>query len=311
MMILSGVFFFIIITESFLFADADLIKIIDSTNFAHNVPYAVRYKIKDQNVIADNIRQGFLLGMTQGVLIGNNFIPFNAQNGHTHLINECLYVNDPEGFERFQYTQVTEPIDIEHYKDLVSTETLSLTRLSDCTYIRDKNNHGNWEPSITLLDLEYLRDLDISQLRYPFFGLAIFTRSNPSGIMSIQEAIETGSSETKEKNGPFNSIQIEISSSRCAEVEFDNDEGIPSKITVHSQDGRWVSVHEISDLGRTPEGFYYPQKARIVRSYDNHVLRDTSIEVEEMIIGTQALEKYPLLLPSSDEVMVIDERTKK
>jgi len=303
--------FFIIISEPFLFSDADLTKIINSTDYILNVSYAVRYKIKDKNVVADNIRQGFFLGKRQGIFIGNNFTPFDAQSAFSHLINECLYVHEPEGFEKFQYTEVTEPIDIEHYKDQVSTRTMSLTRLSDGTYIREQNKRGDWEPGIWLRDVEHLRDIEIGLFRYPFFGLAIFTRSNSSGIMSIQEAIEIGTSETIQMKSPYHSIQIETPPSRCAELEFDNDAGIPSKITIHGQDGRWASVHEVSDIGRTAEGYCYPHKARIVRSYDNHILRDTSIEVEEIIIGPRSLDKYPLFLPVSDGTMVIDERTKK
>jgi len=305
-----GVLFFIIITEPFLFSDVDLTKIIHSTDFVLNVPYAVRYKIKDNDVDADNIRQGFLLGKRQGILIDNEFTPFNAQNAFSHLVNECLYVHDPEGFEQFQYTEVIEPIDIEHYKDQISTRTMSLTRLSDGTYVREQNKRGHWSPGMWLEDVEYLRDFGISRFRYPFFGLAISTRSNSSGIMSIREAIENGSSEAIQMKSPFHSIQIEIPPSRCAELEFDNDEGIPSKITIHSQDGRWVSVHEVSEMGRTPEGFCYPRRARIVMSCDGDVLRDTSIEVEEMIMGPQSLERYPLQI-GPDEEVVVDERTLK
>jgi len=293
----------IIIYPILVFSNTNWDNIYKTTNYLTTTPFAVRYKILDKNHVGENI----INAIKEGYFPSNYNPPFC----YTYLTGECIYLNDAKGGERFQYTEVCVPEDIIKYKDFLTTHTISLTHIGDITYKRYQNKKGKWEPVVVYMDSDYLSKISASQFRFPFFGMAISSKENEYGFKNILDILSLNKPQIVNSANTFKEIEMDINEFNLyAKIEF-FDEGIPSMIFMQNKDGRWNSKQIILEKGLTSNGYIYPQKARIERSLDNRLLQETTIEIEEMIIGPQALDKYPLLLPAPDEVKIIDDRTKK
>jgi len=228
----------IILCQFSLTAGSDWNKIQKAIGFVTNQPFAVKYRITDNNIIADQIRDAYLMNKTDPSLSG--------QTGHAYLIGECLYVSDGIGNERFQYSENIIPLDMELYPDLATTETYSLTRFMDKTVIYYQDVNGLWESAKEIMPEDYLKNKSHSNYRYPLFGLALLMRENPSGFQCITDALQTNCMSKLQSGEILDNINFKLNSHNIL-ISF-SEKGIPSKILYESLDSNWQLLVEVSEI---------------------------------------------------------------
>ncbi len=296
------------------YASTKLSTIQKATGYVSKQPFAVRYKISDRNFFAENLRKAYFDGTYDGKSDVGLPRDYNVARdfGKDCLINECLYVSDGQGNERFQSTRLTEPVDVGLYPDLISTTTVSVTLLSDYTILREQKRNGQWYRGIQIQDPNYRVMALGGAFRFPLFGLAIMMWEGLSGMKSVSEAIPP----ILQKRGqtaaaPFDCLEIESEPGGMVTTIEWNDSPIPSQIRCDSKSGQSSTFYSVLEVGKTTEGYVYPKKAKRQMFVHNSLWRETTIDVTDIIIGPEALKKYPLLIPAPANAVVSDERTDK
>jgi hypothetical protein len=136
-------------------------------------------------------------------------------------------------------------------------------------------------------------------------------------MKSLPEKVKTILEKQGLLNKPLDRIEYKQDlTNSTVKIQWGKDNPIPTEIRYLLKDGQFSTRFTIFETGETPEGYIYPKKAmmRFVRHLvDKHdeLYRETIIEVKEILIGTEALEKYPLLLPAPEDPLILDERNDK
>lgn len=283
---------------SFSMAATDLDTLFKSTVYIKDIPYAAKYDINENNAAGKMFRQD--------ILNGYNPNQFDPQNGFGYLTGECLFVSDGQGNERFQFTYVSEPYDNIKYFDQISTVTKSFSYLKDKVIECTLDNKGLFDKGYQVWDKDYRIGFEIA--KFPRWGFTIGSPGERFGRKHLFDAIYPILQNEGRLNQPFDCLEINDSESRHFTFEWKNDP-IPSEIRYTNHP---ISlIFTISEVGTTSEGYAYPKKAAMRRlGINDDVLYESEIIVKEIIIGDEALTKYPIL-PETPPGKIIDMRTTK
>jgi len=261
-----------------------------STDWVMNTPFAVRYKIIDLNTFMEQMRRAY--PNIEGSM------KITGKTGFAYLSGECLYVSDGKGRERFQFTRIIEPLDSVRYPELHDERTISMTRLPGKTLIRYREKSGVWERKSYFEKEEYFFRTTESAFRFPFFGLAIYRIHGKryGTIIALPELIDHARSNS-ESTITSDTLVFKLDK-RTIIIEQTHD---PSGFVIREESiinaQKIESVRTNLESTVTPEGYLYPEKARIIKIGDGSPLRQTWITIEEILIGPKGLEKYPLFPP--------------
>jgi len=280
-------------------ASTDWDTLYKSTVYIRDVPFAVIYEIKENNLIGKMLRQDILNGYNPNQL--------DPQNGFGYLTGECLFVSDGQGNERFQFTSVSESYDNIKYFDYISTQTASFSYLKDRVIDCSIDNKGQFGKGYQVWDKDYKLAFDIA--KFPRWGLSIGSPGERFGRKPLFDAIYPILHKEGRLNQPFDCLEFNDSEGRNYMIEWNKDP-IPSKIQYVNNP---ISlIFTITEVGATPEGYAYPKKAAMKKLFidNDQVIYESEIKVKEIIIGDEALKKYPII-PETPPGKIIDMRTAK
>lgn len=297
------------------YASTDWETIQDKLRYIDNYPFAVRYSIVDKDTYNNNRRKAYYNGEFDNYSKEEK-LEVARQPGNMILKDECIYISDGQGQERFQYTRQNEPIDINLYPDYISSQKESITLLSNYAVLRYFNDRKNdWNRGVHIQDPDGRINPESGLTRFPLCGLFIIAWEKPRCIKSLPETVKTILEKEGLLNKPLDCIDyyLDLSNLRV-EIEWGKDNPIPTEIRYFTKDGQYSRRFTIFETGETSEGYIYPKKAKMChfRHLDaDHLFRETIIEVKEILIGPEALDKYPLLLPAPEDPLILDERNNK
>lgn len=289
---------FIMCMANIVYAGSRYADILISSELSKSVPYAVKYKIKETNNITESIKDS------------NEKGNISEKSAAAHVTEECLYVTDNLGNERFDYSIQAIPYD--NSANMPDPVRVSLFKSPDEVIKRRRKPNGEYYSGETIFNEDYMHKYDYfsSQYIFPIFGLGVLSREEKKGFISLDDAVKTELGKEPSLETEIYETRIHLDREACtAEIKW-GDHGLTQSINYIGDIGDWKKEIKVIEVDEK-QGYTYPIIAKYIQKMeDDKVLNVVDIEVTELLIGQEALEKYPIEPPPLPEDAVItDERT--